>query len=190
MGVRPPAPSAPVQRERVDDRPAPRLQVEIVKPPQHRLRVRPHRRRVRLPRPAPLPPRRLARHNHPPAEITRLRARNPLPPDPQPPTRTGTTAAGPARKTGSSSQDGPPPEGRRRTPQPPQRPSRRHRPAGTAPAARPWQPGHPGAARPGSRGHGGPQPPRTRQQNVASRQAKVTHAETAGMSTELRKPAR
>ena len=49
MGVRPPAPPRPVQRERVDHRPAARLQVELVKAAQHRLAVRPHRRRVRFP---------------------------------------------------------------------------------------------------------------------------------------------
>ena len=46
--VRPPAPPGPVQRERVEDRPGAGLQMEVVEAPQHRLAVRPHRRRVRL----------------------------------------------------------------------------------------------------------------------------------------------
>ena len=86
MSVRPPAPPGPLQRERADDRPGPRLQVEIVEAAQHRLRVRPGGRRVRLAVPGFLPgARRLARHLHPPAEITRLRPGRPVPPRPRRP---------------------------------------------------------------------------------------------------------
>ena len=86
MGVRPPAPPGPVQRERVDHRPAACLQVELVEAAQHRLAVRPYRRRVRVParrgrrvRAAPVRAGWLARHQHPPAEIAGLDPRRPVP---------------------------------------------------------------------------------------------------------------
>ena len=86
MGMRPAAPPRPVQRERVDHRTAARLQVELVEAAQHRLAVRPHRRRVRFParrgrrvRAAPVRAGRLARHQHPPAEIAGLDPRRPIP---------------------------------------------------------------------------------------------------------------
>ena len=91
MSVRPPAPPRTVQRERVDNRAAARLQVEIVEAAQHRLAVRPHRRGVRLPASpastarypgtAPVRAGRLARHQHPPAEVTGLGPRRPCPRD-------------------------------------------------------------------------------------------------------------
>ena len=45
----PPAPPGPVQRERVDKRARARLQVEVIKAAQHRLAMRPHRRRITSP---------------------------------------------------------------------------------------------------------------------------------------------
>ena len=106
MRVRPPVPPRPVQRERVDDRPGARVEVEAVERPQHRLRVRPDRRSVRLaaggadrhccqrPRP-PVRTGLLPRDLQPPAEITGLGPRRPVPvhPDrpaePEPPQQVG-----------------------------------------------------------------------------------------------------
>ena len=93
----PPAPPGPVQRERVDKRARARLQVEVIKAAQHRLAMRPHRRRIHLarhrdrrtdPRPAPLAPvrpHRLPGQLQPPAEIPGLRPGRPVPGHPRRP---------------------------------------------------------------------------------------------------------
>ena len=70
--VRPPAPPRPAQRERVHDRPGPGLEMEAVKGAEHRLAVRPDRRRIRLPWP-------LASDDQPAAEIPCLAAGRPVP---------------------------------------------------------------------------------------------------------------
>ena len=70
--------------------PRARIQVEVVKAPQHRLRMRAHRRRIRPRPPAarrPCPPRPrpagpLAPDLKPPAEVTGLDAGRPIPSDP------------------------------------------------------------------------------------------------------------
>lgn len=76
--VRSPAPPRPVQRERVHQRPAARVDMELVETTQHRLGMRTHRRRINihsgrnlrsLARSAPVRARRLASHQHPTAEI-------------------------------------------------------------------------------------------------------------------------
>ena len=88
MRVRPAPPPRSIQRERVDDRPAARREMELIETAQHRLGVRPHRPRVghRSRRPvghlvwsAPVRARRLARHQHPAAEIAGFDACHPIP---------------------------------------------------------------------------------------------------------------
>src|SRR6266508_6011071 len=84
MRVWSPAPDGTMQRERVDNRSAAGLEVEVVERPKHRLATRAHRRCVRLTRPrcptgfadlASQPPMRSARlagHQHPPTEVSGL----------------------------------------------------------------------------------------------------------------------
>ena len=90
--VRPPATPRPVQRERVDDRPGARIAVKVVKRPQHRLRMRTDRRRIRFSRTsrsgrprrkrrAPMRPGLLASDQQPPAEIPGLDTCRPIPGD-------------------------------------------------------------------------------------------------------------
>ena len=94
--VRPTTPPGPVQRERVDDRPAARLKMNIVEATQHRLAVRAHRSGVDAPRHsghrgfrpgsgpgllrcAPVRPSRFARDLQPPAEIPGVDPCRPIP---------------------------------------------------------------------------------------------------------------
>ena len=109
VGIRPAAPPAPRQRERVHHRPRPSLQVQVVEGTQHALGVRPGRgrishRRRRLPgdrvdrllpsapNPGPARPRRarsrLGRQLNPPAEIPGLRPGGLVPPNPRRPQET------------------------------------------------------------------------------------------------------
>ena len=95
MRMSPPAPPGPIQRERVDQRAGARLQVEVIKAAQHRLAMRPHRRRIHLaryrnrrirPRPAllaPVRPHRLPGQLQPPAEIPGLGPARPVPGHPR-----------------------------------------------------------------------------------------------------------
>jgi hypothetical protein len=93
--VRPPAPPRPVKRERVDQRPAARIQVKVVEGPQHRLGVRANRRRIRrasrngrhasLVTAAPVGPGLLPGNLQPPGEITGLRTGCLIPRDPNRP---------------------------------------------------------------------------------------------------------
>ena len=87
---------AAVQRERVHHRAGPGLEVEIVKVPQHRLAVRHRRRRVTAARS------RLPGDQQPPAEIAGPRPGSPGPTPAPPPSRTGTTAAGPSHTSAAS----------------------------------------------------------------------------------------
>jgi hypothetical protein len=84
VSVSPAATAGPVQRERVDDRARPRIPVQVIETPQHRLRMRAHRRRIRPGRGRPRPPRLRGRRPpaldlKPPAEVTRIDAGRPIP---------------------------------------------------------------------------------------------------------------
>ena len=89
--VRPPAPPRPVKRERVDQRPAARIQMKVVEGPQHRLGMRTHRRRIRPSRngcpaaavtAAPMRPGLLPGNLQPPGEIAGLGTSRPIPSHP------------------------------------------------------------------------------------------------------------
>ena len=99
MGVHPTRTSRPVQRERIDDRPGPGLEMELVERPEHSFAMRDgrhsilrNRRRlpghlVRRPRGAPADrrasptPARFHRRLEPATEIPRLDPTRPIPPD-------------------------------------------------------------------------------------------------------------
>ena len=126
--VRPPSPPRPVKRERVDQRPAARIQVKVVEGPQHRLGMRANRRRIRhasrngrhaSPVTAtPVRPGLLPGNLQPPGEIAGLRTgclipRHPdRPQEPEPPQQVHAIGAdrglGPARrqKISEESRDG------------------------------------------------------------------------------------
>ena len=96
------APADPIQRKRVQRRPRPHVAMKVVEGPQHRLAMRPHRRRIAGPdsrghrvsgylRVTPMRPPRLPRDLHPHSEIPGLRPRRLIPchpyspAEPQPP---------------------------------------------------------------------------------------------------------
>lgn len=126
--MRSPAAPGPVQRERVHQRATALVEMETVEAAQHRLAVRPHRRRVSLRRRprlrdltwrAPVWTRRLARHQQPPAEVSCLHSRRTVPDDLDRPEKPEPAqqihSMGPQRRL----RPGPPPAGPGRTPTPP-----------------------------------------------------------------------
>jgi len=167
MSVCPPTGTLTRQRERIDHRPRADVAVEAVEDTQHRLRVRPRRRRISPARPklaghrirhaarpaatgCPRSRRLLAQHE-PPAEVACLHPRRLIPP--RWPTRTGTIATGPSRTTAASPPTDPRPVARSRTPLPTRAGHPKDRSAGPAPTDPHGRRPHPPSARPASTDH-------------------------------------